>query len=244
MGTAPKGQGEEMSFCIKCGNETAENSKFCAKCGTPVAAMQTPTTETTAAPVAAPTVTPTAAPAVTPAVALTTVPAEETVEELSHWGYYIKCFKNYANFSGRARRKEFWGFTLFHLLFIIGTAFLGPVLFLYALATFIPNWAVTFRRAHDIGKSGVLYVILLIVVYIGSAIEIVLFFMIFTDSIATSGFVVYFLSAVITFICAIYLLISLCKDGDYLTNEYGVSPKYGTSLESKTNTASTKNIFD
>ena len=32
--------------------------------------------------------------------------------------WFIKCFKQYADFSGRARRKEFWWFTLIN--FIIG----------------------------------------------------------------------------------------------------------------------------
>ncbi len=40
-------------------------------------------------------------------------PAES---ELSLWGYYCKCWKEYATFSGRARRKEFWGFTLFNAI--------------------------------------------------------------------------------------------------------------------------------
>ena len=31
--------------------------------------------------------------------------------------WYLKCIGNYATFSGRARRKEFWYFTLFHVLF-------------------------------------------------------------------------------------------------------------------------------
>jgi len=37
-----------------------------------------------------------------------------SIEERSLWGYFVKCLKNYATFSGRARRREFWGFYLFY----------------------------------------------------------------------------------------------------------------------------------
>jgi len=40
--------------------------------------------------------------------------AAGAVEKLSLWGYFVKCLKNYAVFSGRARRREFWGFYLFY----------------------------------------------------------------------------------------------------------------------------------
>lgn len=33
--------------------------------------------------------------------------------------WFIKCLKNYANFSGRARRKEYWMFILFYMLLYI-----------------------------------------------------------------------------------------------------------------------------
>ena len=29
------------------------------------------------------------------------------------WGYFTKCLKHYADFRGRASRKEFWSFVLF-----------------------------------------------------------------------------------------------------------------------------------
>jgi len=87
------------------------------------------------------------------------------VESLSWFGYFIKSFKNYANFKGRARRKEFWSFFLFHLIFtlfafLIGgfgggsdeTAIIG--LMIYTIASLLPYFAVSVRRIHDTGKSG------------------------------------------------------------------------------------------
>ena len=41
-------------------------------------------------------------------------------EDLSHWGYFVRCITTkYSDFSGRARRKEWWGFILFQTLILI-----------------------------------------------------------------------------------------------------------------------------
>lgn len=86
-----------------------------------------------------------------------------------------KCFQNYANFNGRARRAEYWNFCLFNLLISLGLGALGQlagdgffgslisgVSYLYSLAVFIPGLAVAWRRLHDIGKSGAYYLFILI----------------------------------------------------------------------------------
>lgn len=74
--------------------------------------------------------------------------------------YYFKVLQNYATFSGRARRSEYWYFFLFNCVaaFVIGFIggltqiyFLGII---YSLAVFIPGIAVGVRRMHDVGKSG------------------------------------------------------------------------------------------
>ncbi|OEJ99056.1 hypothetical protein A8C32_07720 [Flavivirga aquatica] len=74
---------------------------------------------------------------------------------------------NYANFSGRARRKEYWMFALFQIIIFIIIIFLGNFIndlfdieifnisfLIYFLATLIPWFAVNVRRLHDTGKSG------------------------------------------------------------------------------------------
>lgn len=84
-------------------------------------------------------------------------------------------FRNYATFSGRARRSEYWYFTLFNVLvmfvFSLLTAIVGDSAFssilkilngLYSLAVIIPGLAVCWRRLHDIGKSGGYYFIVLV----------------------------------------------------------------------------------
>ena len=70
-------------------------------------------------------------------------------------------FAQYATFSGRARRSEFWFFALFNYVVggVLGVLGRYLTLFsilssLYALAVFIPGLAVVWRRLHDIGKGG------------------------------------------------------------------------------------------
>ena len=92
-------------------------------------------------------------------------------------------FENYANFTGRARRSEYWYYTLcnviisliMYVLIIIAVAIgsdgespgilfylLYGILMIYVLATFLPTLAVVVRRLHDTGKSGWYYLIGLI----------------------------------------------------------------------------------
>lgn len=72
---------------------------------------------------------------------------------------------NYANFSGRARRSEYWYFVLFNYILYFACLILGSmsesmllifsIIYLLAcLAMLIPSFAVCVRRLHDIGKSG------------------------------------------------------------------------------------------
>lgn len=70
---------------------------------------------------------------------------------------------NYANFSGRARRKEYWLFYLGYIILtviaviidvILGTADYGLFQSILSLVLFIPGMAATVRRFHDIGRSG------------------------------------------------------------------------------------------
>ncbi|WP_298879855.1 DUF805 domain-containing protein [uncultured Polaribacter sp.] len=77
--------------------------------------------------------------------------------------WYLKVLKQYADFSGRARRKEYWMFTLINILiswafklldFAAGTTIFETIASIYSLAIIVPSIAVAVRRLHDIGKSG------------------------------------------------------------------------------------------
>lgn len=79
--------------------------------------------------------------------------------------WYLKCWKQYADFTGRARRTEYWMFALVNfgiallLELILGFTFLYFLTYVYSLAIFIPSLAVCVRRLHDIGRSGWWYLI-------------------------------------------------------------------------------------
>lgn len=106
-------------------------------------------------------------------------------------------FENYANFSGRARRREYWMFALANcLISIVWGVIMGIVglpeacAYIPTLALFLPGLAVGVRRLHDIGKSGW-----------------------------------WLLVALIPLIGGIWLLILMVKDGEPGSNQYGENPK-------------------
>jgi uncharacterized membrane protein YhaH (DUF805 family) len=75
----------------------------------------------------------------------------------------------YVGFTGRARRSEYWWFTLFTLLVAFAAAIVDAVLGTYpvvyalaALALFLPGLAVGVRRLHNTGRFGWFYLIALI----------------------------------------------------------------------------------
>ncbi|MCO6552162.1 MAG: DUF805 domain-containing protein [Gilliamella sp.] len=94
--------------------------------------------------------------------------------------WFIDCItKNYANFNGRARRKEYWMFVLFYIILtfitIIIDKMIGSPLAITAilvLALFLPSLAVTVRRLHDTSKSG-WWILLQFIPYIGGIIILV-----------------------------------------------------------------------
>lgn len=74
--------------------------------------------------------------------------------------WYLSVIGKYAVFSGRARRKEYWMFSLVHLVImailgvvegVTGNNFLGNV---YVLAVLLPTIGVGIRRMHDIDRTG------------------------------------------------------------------------------------------
>ncbi|MDX1593762.1 MAG: DUF805 domain-containing protein [Gammaproteobacteria bacterium] len=81
--------------------------------------------------------------------------------------WFLRVLRNYFVVEGRARRKEYWFFFLFAVIFSIGFAIVdvlfgtfdpetGYGLFqgLYSLAILIPSITVGVRRLHDTDRSG------------------------------------------------------------------------------------------
>ncbi len=88
--------------------------------------------------------------------------------------WYVEVLKKYAQFDGRARRKEYWFFALINILISMVLGFMGGIVLglsghsqdptyaflglglicLYSLAVLVPGLAVTVRRLHDTNRSG------------------------------------------------------------------------------------------
>jgi uncharacterized membrane protein YhaH (DUF805 family) len=126
----------DMMFCYGCGKQLHKTAQTCPGCG----AIQQGT------------------------VALAAAGVGTGEEAPQNW--YIGPLKKYVTFSGRARRKEFWYFTLFSTLISIGFMIVGLLLnvdsllnSLYNLAVFLPTVAVGVRRLHDTGRSGWWYLL-------------------------------------------------------------------------------------
>lgn len=80
--------------------------------------------------------------------------------------WYLAVLKQYAVFTGRASRSEFWFFALFNFIIafvigfvegLIGLTFdfgYGPISMLYTLAILLPAIGVSIRRLHDTGRTG------------------------------------------------------------------------------------------
>ena len=122
--------------------------------------------------------------------------------------YYLDVLTDkYSDFNGRARRKEYWMWTLsVTIIFIfamimdnlLGLNFelmgqdlgYGWIYLVAGIAHLIPGLAVVVRRLHDVGKSGWFYFILLIPI-----------------------------------IGVLWLLVLLCTEGKKEDNKWGTNPK-------------------
>ena len=122
--------------------------------------------------------------------------------------YYLNVLTDkYSDFNGRARRKEYWMWTLsVTIIFIfamimdnlLGLNFelmgqdlgYGWIYLVAGIAHLIPGLAVVVRRLHDVGKSGWFYFIVLIPI-----------------------------------IGVLWLLVLLCTDGKKEDNKWGTNPK-------------------
>lgn len=136
--------------CSKCGAPLSPGAQFCNNCGAPVqAAGQQPQYQ---------------APQ---------YGSQQTapVRAIGFGEAIRNFFTQYATFSGRATRSEYWWIVLFNAIvnaaisMVIGLIqpdLVAIVSGLYSLAILIPTLALIWRRLHDIGKRGTWYLMILI----------------------------------------------------------------------------------
>jgi uncharacterized membrane protein YhaH (DUF805 family) len=92
--------------------------------------------------------------------------------------WYLSVLKKYAEFTGRARRSEFWYFVLFNFIIAIALNIVGYIIstmalsFIYGLAVLVPGIAVSVRRLHDTGRSG-WWLLLSLIPVVGTIVLIV-----------------------------------------------------------------------
>jgi uncharacterized membrane protein YhaH (DUF805 family)/cold shock CspA family protein len=143
------------------------------------------------------TTTPVAAPAARPApqrYGRNAVNGEAVSTSL--WSYFWAAITtNYADFRGRARRKEYWGFALFYTLGMILLTITGlaidaeagnfdygseapvatiVIVLLALLASLVPGIAISVRRFHDIGLSGWFYLVMFVIGFLLAGIVMIL----------------------------------------------------------------------
>lgn len=162
--------------------------------------------------------------------------------------WFLRCFRQYAIFRGRAQRKEYWVFTLFSFLLI-----LIPIIFLFywgidlktnqinkipllifsvfalvsSLILLIPGIAVSVRRLHDTNRSGLWLLIIPIPIVLNIILNIS-FGKQWTYDINNGelpiSFIVSLFLSLIYFLENITLIIWLIEKGTIGENRFGPDP--------------------
>lgn len=159
-------------------------------------------------------------------------------------------FTQFATFTGRSRRSEFWYVYLFQVLLSLVFSLVGAtqLYYLVSIVLIVPTFALQCRRLHDIGKSGQLiwlqvlstvffYVCLfylivymiynvpeVLTVYREQGIDVSVFQSFYPIlNIPGSVILIFFLAAVAIWIM---FLVFNCTDSNKGTNKYGPSQKY------------------
>lgn len=86
------------------------------------------------------------------------------MENNSFFGPYAEYWKRYADFDGKTNKRDYWMVVLVNLLISVAISVIASIGALrivattidslYAIAAFIPGLAITTRRLHDTGRSG------------------------------------------------------------------------------------------
>ena len=151
--------------------------------------------------------------------------------------WFIKCIRQYSDFNGRARRKEYWMFSLVQfvfglilftadmLLFVLPSDGFPILTMLYVTFAFFPSLALAVRRLHDIGKSAWWYVKVLVAIYV---VTIVLAILCAIGGVYSIDILTYISMAIfmVMYIGAlVWFIVLFCKDSEPYENKWGLNPK-------------------
>jgi uncharacterized membrane protein YhaH (DUF805 family) len=133
--------------------------------------------------------------------------------------------RNYANFSDRASRSEYWWFMLFYWIVsavaqgvdhLTGMPFISAIV---SLGLFLPSLAVGIRRMHDTDRSGWWYVVPTMLIFAS-----VIMFLVGALSSSGSGMVIAGGTLIIGLGLSVATFIFCVLPGTMGSNGYGRSP--------------------
>ena len=143
---------------------------------------------------------------------------------------WMECWRKYAVFSGRARRKEYWMFALVNCIISVVLGFTGvqPLIYGYSLAALLPSLSVGVRRFHDLGRSGKDFACYVVPIYVCIILIPLLEWatmpkvgLIARDGAAS---IIILLVIFLPLILGIRLICILAKRGEPQANQYGEPP--------------------
>jgi uncharacterized membrane protein YhaH (DUF805 family) len=156
----------------------------------------------------------------------------------SYW--MVQPLRNYAKFSGRARRAEFWWYILFIFSLLIAAnifdVFIGLPIFsiIIYLGIIIPSLAVQVRRLHDTNRSGWWLLAPFLISIPVYAVAIAIGLTGALGGLAGSGgaaaagiggaIIVLAIGGLAIFIVNVLLLVWFCSRGTDGSNRYGPDP--------------------
>lgn len=154
--------------------------------------------------------------------------------------WFVKCLRNYVNFLGRARRKEYWFFNLFSAIFMAIAYLLDWLIFgnpnagistCVWLFLLLPSLSVLVRRMHDLGRSGkivlayCLFFLVWLLVAVVMGISSFLAMSGTVPPISVGLLVVLGVGGAIIFAWSILFVVWCCLPGTHGDNKYGPDPK-------------------
>lgn len=184
------------------------------------------------------------------------------MDQYTLFQHFQRCYsQKFLHFTGRSRRREFWGFALYYglatlatLLLLLGASFytlyanssvmlyvmimLWGVLQLFQVASLLPSLAVTTRRLHDVGRAGwwqlIAYIpaLLLLAFYVWMTYGLSPLLLVVLVSSGSTG--VLWLGGILlalTLVGVITLLVFLSRRGEQIENKYGLNPELDAEEE-------------